>query len=86
MTQITVTLEKGADANLINKILENVKGVLRTKISTHQDAESPELATSEIQDCKENKEWLKTLDKLYNSVDRSAIDIDDEKTRYVLSR
>lgn len=78
MTQITVTLENGADAHLIRKIFENVKGVLRTKIVTHQDPAISERRTAEeIKASAQNKEWLKTLDQLYNSVDRSVVDTDD---------
>lgn len=88
MTQITVTLEKGADANFIRRMFENVKGVLHTRVTTEQERPgiTSDLQVSGFKTPKDKEEWLKTLDQLYNSVDRSAVDIEDEKTRYILSR
>ncbi|MBD5339046.1 MAG: hypothetical protein HDR98_07995 [Bacteroides sp.] len=34
MTQIVVTLEKGADSSLLQKMIENMKGVLRTSLQS----------------------------------------------------
>ena len=45
---------------------------------------TPELNPEAI--LKEKKNWLAQLDALCNSIDRSAIDFNDERTRYILSK
>lgn len=76
MTQMTVWLDNDANPAIIKRVLQNMKGVM--KISLHK--EKP---------CKkenEEDEWLADLHKLVNSVDTSVIDMNDEKTRYLMSR
>ena len=53
-----------------------MKGVL--KVSIHRDEKTldKEKTVSE--------EWVKDLHKIVNRIDRSVIDIDDERTRYIL--
>ena len=86
MTQITATLEKGTDPNVIRKILENIKGVHPASISIKNvEVETKSYNKNEMIS-EENKEWLEKLNKLYHNVDRAAIDLNDERTKYILSK
>ena len=53
-----------------------MKGVLKVSIHWDKNTLDKEKTVSE--------EWIKDLQKLVDSIDRSAIDIDDERTRYIL--
>lgn len=68
----------GDDANpsIIQQVLENMKGVL--KVSIMKDKETLEKEETD------SKEWLDDFKKLVNNIDRSATDIDDERTHYIL--
>lgn len=72
MTQIVVTLENGADSTLPRRMIENMKGVLKTSV-----VYSPT-------DC--SSEWIEKMRKLRDSIDPSMIDMDDERTRYIMSK
>lgn len=72
MTQIVVTLENGADSALLRRMIENMKGVLKTSV-----VYSPT-------DC--SSEWIEKMRKLRDSIDPSMIDMDDERTRYIMSK
>lgn len=77
MTQIVVNLEHGADTSLLQRMIENMKGVLNTtlhRIDSHN-----------IQD-KEVKEWIETLHKAKSRINPELIDMDDERTRYLMSK
>lgn len=76
MTQITAILGEDANPSIIQQVLENMKGVL--SVSIHRDKKNLEKETTL------SKEWLNDLQKLVNSIDRSTIDINDERTRYIL--
>lgn len=77
MTQILVTLENGADSNLIQSIIENIKGVFKTSLEHKTTA-----GKSEIQD----SEWMKQIHEMTGSFDASLIDMDDERTRYIMGK
>lgn len=74
MTQIIVTLESSANSSLIQKMIENMKGVFKVSVK--------------IDDSNENisDEWVNQVKELSNSVDPSIIDMDDERTRYIMSK
>lgn len=72
MTQIVVTLENGADSTMLRRMIENMKGVLKTSV-----VYSPT-------DC--SSEWIEKMRKLRDSIDPSMIDMDDERTRYIMSK
>ena len=76
MTQITATLGDDANPSIIQQVLENMKGVL--KVSIHRDKNLTDKEKSD------SDEWLNELNSLVENIDRSAIDIDDERTRYIL--
>lgn len=94
MTQIIVTLDKDANPSFLQKIFENIRGVVKTsvKIKTEEVSEpSTQQPLSEqhnyIDDLpEEKKKWLEELDSLCKDVDRSVIDLNDERTRYLLSK
>ncbi|MCH5224600.1 MAG: hypothetical protein J1D77_01325 [Muribaculaceae bacterium] len=78
MTQIvaTLTLDENANPSLIQELLENMKGVIEVTLNkpTH------------VSDLKkeETEEWISKLHKLQKEIDRSVIDMDDERTRYIM--
>ena len=87
MTQITAKLSKDADPNLIRQIFENVKGVIATSVTFKKEGENTnDELSKENKISPEKKEWLNKLDHLYNNVDREAIDLNDERTQYILSK
>lgn len=78
MKQIVVTLEQGADASLITRILENIKGVVRTSMRDYSE--------DHVQEDSETTEWIKKMKNLSNSVNPSVIDMEDERTKYLMSK
>ena len=77
MTQILVTLENGADSTLLQRMIENMKGVL--KASVQSNVQSRNAGTH-------SKEWIRKMMELSNSIDTSVVDMDDERTRYLMSK
>ena len=75
-TEILVTLESGADSNLISHVIENIKGVLKTSIQKEQNIEKD----------RRHEEWMRKINELSNSMDPSIIDMSDERTRYIMSK
>ena len=87
MTQIIATLSKEADPNLIRQIFDNVKGVIATSITFKKEEEnSNDILSKESKLSPEKRDWLNKLNHLYNNVDRDAIDLNDERTQYILSK
>lgn len=76
MTEIYVTIEDGADAQLISRIFENVKGVVKTVINNNYKKS----------ETLESDKWLETLHNIKKSVDPSVIDWNDERTKYIMSK
>lgn len=74
MTQIVVTLDNNADENLLRRMIENMKGVVKTSLTHHKDE-------SKI----ENSEWLESLHAIKDSIDPSVIDMTDPRTNYIMS-
>ena len=56
-TEILVTLESGADSNLISHVIENIKGVLKTSIQKEQNIEKD----------RRHEEWMRKINELSNS-------------------
>lgn len=77
MTQILVTLENGADTNLLQRMIENMKGVLNAKLQ--KPTKHEELAVN-------SSRWVEEMRQLSNSLDASVIDMNDERTRYIMSK
>lgn len=76
MTQILVTLDNGADAGLLRRMIENMKGVLEAKLSN---------TDLKITDGSAER-WFNKLEALRMNYDSSYIDLEDERTRYILSK
>ncbi|MBD5583577.1 MAG: hypothetical protein HDQ88_00620 [Clostridia bacterium] len=76
MTQIVVTLEKGADSSLLQKMIENMKGVLRTSLQSSVKSQTE----------KDSDDWLETLHSIKKGIDPSLIDMSDDRTRYLMAK
>lgn len=72
MTQIVVTLEKNADEILLRRMIENMKGVVKTTL-THSHKQHVE---------KEDTHFMDSLHEIKKAIDPSLIDINDLK-RYI---
>ncbi len=77
MTQILVTLENGADSTLLQRMIENMKGVLKASVQSNVQSRN---------DGTDSKEWIRKMMELSNSIDTSVVDMDDERTRYLMSK
>ena len=78
MTQIVVTLEKGADSSLLQRMIENMKPVLKATVRAKESKKENETISEETQ------EWIDRMRNLSNSINLSMIDMDDERTRYIM--
>ena len=75
MTQIVVTLDNTADTSLLRKMIENMKGVIKTSVQSIKKTESDEA-----------DEWIKKLHDIKRDIDPSLIDMNDERTKYIMSK
>ncbi|MDE7350335.1 MAG: hypothetical protein K2N25_04660 [Muribaculaceae bacterium] len=75
-TEIIVTLENGADSNLISSIIENLKGVLKASVQKDYKKEKDT----------RHEEWMQKINELSKGFDTSLIDMNDERTRYIMSK
>lgn len=78
MTQIVVTLDNTVDENLLRRMIENMKGVLKTSLRHHKD-DSKTSSASESQ-------WLESLHSIKDAIDQSVIDTSDSRTQYLMSK
>jgi hypothetical protein len=78
MTQIVVTLDNNADSNLLRRMIENMKGVLKTSVKTES------ITNKETED--KRTAWIQALSQLTESVNSSMIDLNDERTKYIMSK
>ena len=78
MTQIVVTLEKGADSSLLQRMIENMTRVLKATVRAKESKKENETISEETQ------EWIDRMRNLSNSINLSMIDMDDERTRYIM--
>ena len=76
MNVIQVNVDENADVGFLRKMIENIKGVITT---TYVKPVSP-TSSSEVE------EWINNLHSLQADIDPSLIDMDDERTRYILSK
>ncbi len=76
MTQILVTLDNSADVGLIQRMIENMKGVLEARLSNKTATKIDESADG----------WFNKFESLRKSYDPSYIDMNDERTQYILSK
>lgn len=77
MKELIVTLDNTADVSLLQRMIENMKGVIRaTVVST-----SPKLKRMD-----ENQQWIDMLHSIKNEINPNLIDMSDERTRYIMSK
>ncbi|MBD5298163.1 MAG: hypothetical protein HDS21_08830 [Bacteroides sp.] len=76
MTQIVVTLENNADENFLRRMIENMKGVVKTSLR-HNAA---------VQDREDESQFLSTLHNIKREIDPSVIDMSDPRTKYIMSK
>lgn len=76
MTQIVVTLEDDSNMSIIRNTIKMIKGV-KNAIITHIDtSHTDKIAAKKLQ----------IFDQLAGSVSMNMIDIDDERTKYLLDK
>ena len=75
MTQILVTLDNNADASLLRRMIENMKGVIATSVQSIKMAESDN-----------DEEWISNLHAIKRSINPDLIDMNDERTKYIMSK
>ena len=74
MTQIIVTLDKDTNPLKLKNIIDGLKGVFSTTIK--------EKSEDSIE-----KEWADSFKRLNEmKIDPSLIDLDDERTKYIMSK
>lgn len=76
MNVIRVTIDESADVSFLQKMIENIKGVVRT---THERSVNNE-------DSPDFKRWVDDLRSIKDCIDHSKIDISDERTKHILSK
>ncbi|MCH5241422.1 MAG: hypothetical protein J1F67_03230 [Muribaculaceae bacterium] len=74
MTRMILTLEPGADSNILKSLFENIKGIGSIKIENYEKNES------------EKEKKLRLINELAGSLDPSIIDWNDERTQYIMKR
>lgn len=84
MDQLIVNIEPGANVAFLRKIIKNIKGI--EGVVLKRDVEiQPKVKTMKKSD-KKTEEWIRKMRELSNSVEPSAIDMNDERTRYLMSK
>ncbi len=76
MTQIVVTLEEGTNLNIIRSAINLIRGVKETMV-THVDGKPTSARTDKK---------LRAFDKLAGSVSMDMVDMNDPRTKYLLSK
>ena len=62
---------------LLQRMIENMKGVLKASVQSNVQSRN---------DGTDSKEWIRKMMELSNSIDTSVVDMDDERTRYLMSK
>ena len=78
MTQIVVTIENNADENFLRRMIENMKGVVKT---TLKHSTSAKAGVEEHE-----SEFLDSLHAIKSIIDPSVIDLSDPRTNYIMSK
>ena len=76
MTQIVVTLEEGSNLSIIRSAINLIKGVKETMV-THVDSK---------QNINRTEKRLQAFDRLAGSISKEMIDMNDPRTKYILSK
>ncbi|MCM1254924.1 MAG: hypothetical protein NC221_02260 [Duncaniella sp.] len=75
MTQIIVTLEEGTNMSIIDNAIKLIKEVKSTLVTHMESGNSHQKAMKR----------LETFDRLAGSVKSDMVDMDDDRTKYLLS-
>lgn len=70
MTQIIVTLENTADENFLRRMIENMKGVVKTSLKHSSSASTKE----------DNSQFMDSLHSIKNAIAPAVIDLSDPRT------
>lgn len=73
MNEMIIKFDNTVDLPLIKKMFENIKGVVEIKIKKIKDSNDRELKKQR-------------LHSLIDSIDTSYIDLNDDRTQYILSK
>ena len=76
MTQIVVTLDNNADETFLRRMIENMKGVVKTTL-THSSSNQKKEMKSDFMD---------SLHTIKDAIDPSVIDMADPRTNYIMSK
>jgi len=76
MTQIVVTLEDGSNASIIRNAIKMIKGVKHTIVKKSEPLTHKSIVSQRLQ----------AFDKLSGVISLSSIDLDDERTQYLLRK
>ena len=76
MTQIVVTLEEGSNLSIIRSAINLIKGVKETMV-THVDSK---------QNLSKTEKRLQAFNRLAGSISKEMIDMNDPRTKYILSK
>ena len=76
MTQIIVTLENNADETFLRRMIENMKGVVKTSLSKTDDHRQE----------KDKSQFLDSLHAIKNTIDPDVIDYSDPRTNCIMSK
>lgn len=76
MTQIVVTLDNNADENFLRRMIENMKGVVKTSLKH----------TSSSTTSEGDSDFMDSLHSIKNAIDPSVIDFSDPRTNYIMSK
>lgn len=82
MDQFIVTLEPGADKVLLKKMIKNIRGISDVILKRETISSPKNKAEKKIN--QETEDWIREMRELSNSFDSSRIDLNDERTRYIL--
>ena len=80
MTQITLTIELEKESNIptLRKLIKNMKGVVKVTTSKPQSIKKTKKSKREIEN------WIEDVKWLANNFDSSTLDMNDERTRYIM--
>ena len=84
MDQFIVTLEPGADKALLRKMIKNFKGIGEVILKRDSSPKPKTKTKSSKKVDKTTEAWIKEMRDLSNSFDSSVVDLNDERTRYIL--
>lgn len=77
MDQLIVTLKPGTDIKFMRKVLKTINSIDKVDIKPKDIKHANK---------KNIERKLRIINELHNSINPSIIDLDDERTRYIMSK